>query len=156
LALTPLKLANYHGARHTTMVRDMTPNARHALGCNSISSDVCVDIDDSSLASLPEEQSYSDNLTGSIYHAVPDLRVTSQVADEFHSVQACHNAASLLVFPNKETVAYPIWERSIYLPVGMWLISVADKACHGFLTTKKPTLAISRNGLVGAFYVIRF
>lgn len=56
----------------TTMVRDMTPNARHPFGSNSIPSDICDDIDDVSHAALTEKQSYSDNLTGSIYQAVCD------------------------------------------------------------------------------------
>ena len=55
-----------------TMVRDMTPDMRHALGSNSISSDVCGEMIDIFHADLPHESSCHDNLTGVIYQAVCD------------------------------------------------------------------------------------
>jgi RNA polymerase sigma factor (sigma-70 family) len=55
-----------------TMVRDMTPDMRHALGSNSISSDVCEEVLDIFQADLPHESSCHDNFTGVIYQAVSD------------------------------------------------------------------------------------
>ncbi len=55
-----------------TMVRDITPNTKHDLGSNSISSDTCEEMVDIFPADLPFESVCSDNLTELIYQAVCD------------------------------------------------------------------------------------
>lgn len=55
-----------------TMVRDITPNNKHVLGSNSISSDSCEEMVDIFPAELPFESICSDNLTELIYQAVCD------------------------------------------------------------------------------------